>query len=309
MLVDVFPSLRKNTTVWASDPNLPLGLSIGLSYTKEHDLSGPCFFRFKGKVTMARLLVFGNEKGGAGKSTLAMHVIVSLLYAGKTVAIIDLDLRQITLRRFFENRDAYAQNAKLALPMPQIVSFEAPDDPEAQVAALHDAFARLDDQVDIIAVDCPGALTPLSRAAHIAADTLVTPLNDSFIDFDLLARIDPESTKVKGPSIYSEMVWDARKARALNGQKAIDWIVARNRLSSLNMHNKRKVGAALTDLSKRIGFRFVAGLSDRVIYRELFPFGLTLLDHEISPKIPSKLSNIAARQEIRDLVTDLNLPQ
>lgn len=260
---------------------------------------------------VARLLVFGNEKGGAGKSTLSMHVVCGLLHSGARVAILDLDLRQLTLLRFFENRADYMERHRIRLPLPNgadLSGLQNAKDADEQVSAFEVAIRDLSAGHDYIVVDCPGALTPLSQRAHQMADTLITPLNDSFVDFDLLARIEPETHKVKGPSIYAEMVWDARKTRALNGEKPIDWVVARNRLSALQMHNKRKLGEALVELSKRIGFRFVAGLSDRVVYRELFPLGLTLLDHQLVKTIPTKLSNIAARQEIRDLMISLELP-
>ncbi|PIB26116.1 ATPase [Amylibacter kogurei] len=260
---------------------------------------------------MSRILVFGNEKGGAGKSTMAMHVTSALLHSGASVGIMDLDMRQISLKRFFENREAFAASHKVDLPMArigEIAAFEDITSPGWEKPAFESVLTGLQAQCDYVVVDCPGALTPLSALAHAAADTLITPLNDSYIDFDLLARVDPETNAVKGPSIYSEMVWDARKNRALAGGKPIDWIVARNRLSSLNMHNKRKLGDALTDLSKRIGFRFAAGLSDRVVFRELFPQGLTLLDHKLVSEIPTKMSNVAARQEVRDLVLELKLP-
>ena len=121
-------------------------------------------------------------------------------------------------------------------------------------------------------IDCPGADTHLSRLAHAHADTIVTPLNDSFVDFDLLARLDPASGDVKGPSVYSEMVWDARKQRATSGVAGgIDWIVMRNRLSATRANNKKHMGKKLEDLSARIGFRLARGFGDRVIYRELFP--------------------------------------
>lgn len=259
---------------------------------------------------MARLLVFGNEKGGAGKSTLAMHVATGLLHSGAKVGVIDLDLRQITLQRFFENRQHYANTRGISLPTARVGHVTSPQDTHQsgwEKIAFDSAITELGGGVDYIIIDCPGALTPFSALAHAAADTLITPLNDSFIDFDLLARVDADTNKVKGPSIYSEMVWDARKERALAGDKPIDWIVARNRLSATNMHNKRNVGEALTDLSKRIGFRFVAGLSDRVIYRELFPKGLTILDHKLVTEVPRKMSNIAARQEVRDILTELRL--
>lgn len=258
-------------------------------------------------AVMAQLLVFGNEKGGAGKSTLSMHVACALLQSGASVGVLDLDLRQLTLRRFFENRAAFSQSYSPDLPTAMVGAVDA------QSTDVNAEFTRATSQLlssnDYVVIDCPGALTNFSELAHANADTLITPMNDSFIDFDLLARIDPETNAVKGPSIYSEMVWDARKARSLSGGKPIDWIVARNRLSATNMHNKRKVGEALENLSKRIGFRLIPGLSDRVIFKELFPKGLTVADPSTLTQLPSSMSNIAARQELRDLMIELKLPE
>ena len=133
-------------------------------------------------------------------------------------------------------------------------------------------------------------------------------MNDSLVDFDMLARLDPASGKVKGPSIYSEMVWKARQARAATGRRQMDWVVLRNRIASLDARNKRRVAAALDELARRIGFRLVPGFSERVVFRELFLSGLTLLDlRETDPKAIS-MSNVAARQEVRDLVRALDLP-
>ena len=126
-------------------------------------------------------------------------------------------------------------------------------------------------------------------------------------EFDLLARMSPEG-EVLGPSIYAEMVWTARQMRAQAGAGAIDWLVLRNRLGSQQMHNKRKVGGALADLSKRIGFRVAPGFSERVIFRELFPNGLTLLDLKDVGTEAMSMSQIAARQELRDLINELRLP-
>jgi chromosome partitioning protein len=162
--------------------------------------------------------------------------------------------------------------------------------------------------VDFILIDCPGSHTRLSQMAHTMADTLVTPMNDSFVDFDLLARVDPATGKITGPSIYAEMVWSARQLRAQAGLRPIDWVVVRNRLGAQAMHNKRKIGTALEDLSRRIGFRLLAGFSERVIFRELFPRGLTLLDLKDTGVEQLNLSNVAARQELRDLMAGLKLP-
>ena len=254
---------------------------------------------------MAHIIVVGNEKGGSGKSTTCMHVATALARLGQRVGAIDLDLRQRSFGRYLENRRAYLAQADLDLPSP-----EYRDLPEAdgQDARLSQAVEELDGTKDFIVIDCPGSHTRLSQLAHTMADTLITPLNDSFVDFDLLARIDPETGKVKGPSIYAEMVWNARQLRAQAGLKPIDWIVLRNRLGAQAMHNKRKVGAALEDLSRRIGFRVSPGFAERVIFRELFPRGLTVLDLKDTGVDQMNMSNVAARQEVRDLMRELRLP-
>ena len=261
---------------------------------------------------MAHIIVVGNEKGGSGKSTTCMHVATALARMGHKVGALDLDLRQKTFGRYVENRRAYLAKAELSLPSPDyrdLPEAEAvPDGENPYDHRLTQAVSALDSVKDFIVIDCPGSHTRLSQVAHSLADTLITPMNDSFVDFDLLARIDAETGKVKGPSIYAEMVWGARQLRAKAGLKPIDWIVLRNRLGAQQMHNKKKVGAALEDLSRRIGFRVAPGFSERVIFRELFPRGLTLLDLKDTGVDQLNLSNIAARQELRDLIAALRLP-
>jgi len=263
---------------------------------------------------MAHIIVVGNEKGGSGKSTTCMHVATALARMGHRVGALDLDLRQRSFGRYVENRAAYAARSGISLPMPEMR--ELPEIDRAGLGPnenpydqrLSAAVAGLEVEADFIVIDCPGSHTRLSQLAHSLADTLITPLNDSFIDFDLLARTDPETGKITGPSIYAEMVWQARQLRAQAGLRPIDWIVLRNRLGAQQMHNKKKVGAALADLSRRIGFRVAPGFSERVIFRELFPRGLTLLDLRDAGVEALNISNIAARQEVRDLMHALALP-
>lgn len=262
---------------------------------------------------MAHIIVVGNEKGGSGKSTTCMHVATALARSGFRVGALDLDLRQRSFGRYIENRTAFLDRNAIALPTPRYLPLPEADPAQAADSSAFDhrlsaAVAALEPASDFIMIDCPGSHTRLSQVAHAMADTLITPLNDSFVDFDLLARIDAETGKVKGPSIYSEMVWSARQSRAQAGLRPIDWIVLRNRLGAQQMHNKKKVGKALEDLSRRIGFRVAAGFTERVIFRELFPRGLTLLDMKDVGVENLNLSNIAARQEVRDLVNELRLP-
>ena len=250
---------------------------------------------------MAHIIVVGNEKGGSGKSTTSMHVATALARMGHRVGGLDLDVRQRSFGRYLENRAAFCARRGLDLPMPVIALLGDGADP------LTPALRQLERDCDFILIDCPGSHTKLSQMAHTVADTLITPLNDSFVDFDLLARMSPDGD-VLGPSIYAEMVWNARQLRAQAGAGPIDWLVLRNRLGTQQMHNKRKVGGALADLSKRIGFRVAPGFSERVIFRELFPNGLTLLDLKDVGTDAMSMSQIAARQELRDLIKELRLP-
>jgi chromosome partitioning protein len=263
----------------------------------------------------AHLIVVGNEKGGAGKSTLAVHLAIALLKSGFRVGAIDLDTRQRSFSRYFDNRARYslAQGAELIAPSRIDVASSAARDlnvAEAEEAkALDDALGILGADHDFIVVDSPGRDSFLSRRAHGLADTIITPMNDSFVDFDLLAEVDPVTYAIQRPSIYSAMVWDGRKAKAQAQKRAIDWVVLRNRMSTLDARNKRRVGDALEALAGRIGFRIAPGLSERVVFREMFPSGLTLLDlAEEAGGANLQLSHVAARQELRELVAALKLP-
>jgi chromosome partitioning protein len=263
---------------------------------------------------MAHIIVVGNEKGGAGKSTVSMHIATALSRMGHKVSALDLDLRQRSFGRYVENRKKLIESEGLSLAAPEIQ-----DLPEIDPATLRPgeniydhrlsaAVAELEPKSDFIIIDCPGSHTRLSQVAHSLADTLVTPLNDSFVDFDLLAHVDSSGEDIEGPSIYAEMVWNARQLRAQAGLSPIDWIVVRNRLGTQRMVNKEKMERALKMLAKRIGFRVAPGFSERVIFRELFPRGLTLLDLKDVGVKQLNISNVAARQELRDLMKALKLP-
>lgn len=268
---------------------------------------------------MPHIVVLGNEKGGSGKSTTAMHIILSLIEDDLVVASLDLDFRQQTLSRYLENREEFARARGIDLPMPLHrvpACSNLPVVEQAQAEEreqLEGIFAELRDQVDVIVIDCPGSDNYLSRLAHSHADTLITPMNDSFVDLDLLARINPDNLAVEGPSVYAEMVWESRKRRAMRDRGAIDWIIIRNRIASLEARNMQHIRKVLGDLGRRIGFRSVPGLSERVIYRELFLKGLTLLDLR-RPDLGADgveeltMSQVAARQELRRLIDDLHLP-
>jgi chromosome partitioning protein len=259
----------------------------------------------------ARVIVVGNEKGGSGKSTVAMHVAVALLKAGQSVATIDLDSPQRSLTHYVENRRAWARHVGRDLETPEHICLsDAPAGDQAGVCeAFADALDRLAQTCGFIVIDTAGRGSDLMRLAHSAADTLITPLNDSFVDFDVLGTVDPETFTVTGASHYSEMIEQVRRQRRLAGHGSIDWIVLRNRLSMLGTRNKRLVGAALQDLARRLEFRAIEGLAERMIFREFYPRGLTALDDLDETTLGTRptLSHATARQEVANLLQSISL--
>ena len=257
------------------------------------------------------IIVLGNQKGGTGKSTTAMHLIASLLHRGYRVGAIDLDAAQGTLSKYARNRSNFCARGGLRLPLPEIRAVLPSDMVDRNVAEAEEAkrlAATLQELADceFVVIDTAGNADHLARLGHTYADTLITPLNDSFIGLDLLAEIDPETYRVIRPSQYSAMVWEQRKARALRDRGSIDWVVTRNRLASLRSRNQQRMEAALAELSRRIGFRLAPGFGERVIFREMFLNGLTLLDlRDTGHKLT--MSHVAARHEVRALLDAIGL--
>ncbi len=253
-----------------------------------------------GSSAAPHLIVFANEKGGTGKSTTCVHTAVALAAQGVSVGVIDLDFRQRTVTRYLENRAETSRRREIDLPSP---IWRVHDGDAEGLDALIDELAA---QVAVVIIDTPGRDDPVARHAATRANTLVTPMNDSFVDFDLIGQVDAENFKVKRLSFYSELMWETRKVRAKADGTTIDWVVLRNRLHHMEARNQKRVGDALTELSKRVGFRVIPGLSERVIFRELFPSGLTLLDKGHLGELG--VSHLAARQELREMIAGLALP-
>ena len=269
-----------------------------------------------GRPGSAHVIVLGNEKGGSGKSTTAMHIAVALLQAGQRVATIDLDSRQKSFTHYVEKRRDWAERARIKLDVPThyCVARGAGlrvDEIEAQeFAAFAEAVSAVENSHDFVVVDTPGTDSYLMRLAHSMADTLITPLNDSFVDFDVLGIVDQTTFEVTGVSHSAEMVREARRQRRLVDGGLIDWVVVRNRLSTLGSRNKRLVGEGVDQLARQLGFRAVDGFAERVVYREFFPRGLTALDELTEDTLGQRpsLSHVTARDEVKALIDALKLP-
>jgi chromosome partitioning protein len=267
----------------------------------------------------AHVIVLGNEKGGSGKSTTAMHIIVALLKRGARgarVASIDTDSRQRSLTHYLENRRRWTRKSAIPLELPS--HFAVPlgkgdavrDIEEREYTALAEAIDEVADRFDFVVVDTPASNSYLMKLSHSIADTVVTPLNDSFIDFDVIGRVDPETFEVVAGSHYSELVLNARRHRHAVDRVKTNWVVVRNRLSTLVSRNQRNIIKGLTNLAAALDFNLADGISERVIFRELFPLGLTVfdtLDRQTLGRAPT-MSHLAARREVRDLIENLELP-
>src|ERR1700760_504011 len=238
----------------------------------------------QGQSGSAHVVVLGNEKGGSGKSTTALHIAVALLKAGQRVATIDLDCRQQSFTRYINNRAAWARRTGLNLEIPvhRLIklgeTMQIADNENSEFQQFMEAVSEVERTFDFIVIDTPGTDSYLMRLAHSMADTLVTPINDSFLDFDVLGTVDPQTYAVTGESHYSEMVRDARRKRRQLDGSTTDWIVVRNRLSMLGSRNKQLVADSLKDLSLRLGFRGVDGLGNVAVSRKFSPRGRPALD-------------------------------
>lgn len=235
------------------------------------------------RLTRTRVVVVGNEKGGAGKTTLTGLIATAMLYRGARVTALDLDLRQSSLSRFLANRRRWVEETGSPVPMPlEYKLAEDTDqlsrsDPGGIVALFEQAIIMAMGKADILVIDTPGGDTPVSRAAHLQADLVVTPMNDSFVDFDVLGVVDPVNLNLMRPSHYARVVHDARRTRQTYGRE-LDWVVTPNRLSHVEARNRERLNRELETLAKQVGFRIGPALHERVAYRELFPFGLTVAD-------------------------------
>ncbi|MBV8472793.1 MAG: AAA family ATPase [Hyphomicrobiales bacterium] len=263
----------------------------------------------------AHVIVVGNEKGGAGKSTISIHLAVALLKAGRKVACIDLDTRQQTMTRFFENRKSWSANAPWPIELPRHCAMERGQSSDMRANEAHEfalfaeAIGAVEHDFEFVIIDTPASDSYLMRLAHSLADTLVSPLNDSYIDIDVFSRVHHDRSQRGAIAHYADLVLEARRKRRLVDNGVIDWIMVRNRMASIASNNSRQIGVSIGRLAGELRFRIAEGFHDRVIFRELFPIGLTALD-PIEDAAASALttSQQAARREIDALLATLDLP-
>jgi len=264
----------------------------------------------------AYVIVVGNEKGGSGKSTTAFHLAIYLLREGFRVASIDVDSRQQSFTHYVRNRRNWMQQSGVALPhtthyhLPAVRNDSAAEARRLEFDLFRRALDEVDGKADFVIIDTPGFDTSLSRLAHSMADTLITPLNDSLIDLNVLVHVDPSNGEPGATSHYARLVQRARSERLAADGQVIDWVLLRNRVAPLASRNMRQVEGMLERIASKLGCRVADGIAERVIFRSLFPMGLTVFDPLDQSTLGglSTVSHVSARQEYRMLVQALNLP-
>ncbi len=260
-----------------------IGLIAAAAGTPVADLLGETAATGNAPVRRPHVITLAGAKGGTGKSTVAVHLAVALIKLGHKVGSIDLDAGQGTMSRYLAHRASLATETGQDFALPRHLPIEAcrindrrqaEHEQQTRFAKAIGAFS----DCGYVVIDTPGSDCPLAWLGCARADTLITPLNDSLIDIDVLARIDRRKRHVLGPSAYSKRVWEENDRRVARGRKPIDWVVMRNRLAPAEGRNNREITGLLQQLAQRMGFRLAHGLGERVVFRELFLHGLTVLD-------------------------------
>lgn len=249
----------------------------------------------------AHIVAFANEKGGVGKSTFAFHCAVALAHSGMKVLVVDCDRRQQSLHHFLEARDGTARALRIPLPRASHLVLE-----KQSGALLLQEIERAGRDWDYVLIDLAGQDSPIARRAIGLADTVVTPVNCSPTDLDALGRINPVTRRFRAPGAFAEMVTAMRAERVARGHTGFEWVVATNRVRHCEHRLIAAVEANLATLAVHLGFRTIGGLTERVAYRELLPFGLTQLDLKLIPELGSARSGNL--RELREMIDALRLP-
>ena len=212
------------------------------------------------ELRSAHVIVVGNEKGGAGKSTISIHLTVALLEGG-------LQGRLHRSRHAPADADAVLRKSPFLVAATRDWPIELPlhcamrarrnattSAPTRRWSSrmFADAIGAVEHEYEFVVIDTPASDSYLMRLAHSLADTLVSPLNDSYVDIDVFSRVQHDRTQRGAVSQYADLVMQARRKRRLVDNGVIDWVMVRNRIASIASNNARQIAVSIARLSHGI---------------------------------------------------------
>jgi chromosome partitioning protein len=215
---------------------------------------------------MGRIFVVANQKGGVGKTSIAVNLAASLAHYGKRVLLVDLDPQgnattgsgvdksacdatvygvllgeypvARALRRCEGGYDIVPSNRELAGAEVELIAIERRE------FRLRDAIRPSAADYDFVVIDCPPALNMLTVNGFAAADAVIIPMQCEYYALEGLSDLVGTLRKVKqnlNPGIEIEALvrtmYDPRSTLTIQvsdelkrhyGDKVFDTVIPRN---------------------------------------------------------------------------------
>ena len=234
-------------------------------------------------LVMGRIYVIANQKGGVGKTSVAVNLSASLAHYGRRVLLVDLDpqgnattgsgidksacektvygvllgeygLREATVAAQGAY-DVVPSNRELAGAEVELIGLEKRE------YRLREAFAGATEPYDFVVIDCPPALNMLTVNGFTAADAVIIPMQCEYYALEGLSDLVGTLRKVKqnlNPRIEIEALvrtmYDPRSTLTVQvseelkrhyGAKVFDTVIPRNiRIAELLERSGVKVAEA-----------------------------------------------------------------
>jgi len=191
---------------------------ISLDYLT--DLLYNRIYHFERRNTMPYIVAFANQKGGVGKTTSTVNIAASLAVLGKRVLLCDLDpqgnatsavginKRELTTSTY----DVLVGNSSASRTirktqwenlwlMPSTISLAGAEfdliEMEHREGALKKALKEVENDFDIIVIDCPPSLGLLTVNALTASNGVLIPMQCEYFALEGLTQLMYTIRKVK----------------------------------------------------------------------------------------------------------------
>jgi len=246
-----------------------------------------------------QVVTISGFKGGTGKTTIASLLGVAAVKDGLRVASLDLDRNTRNLSSFLTLRRA----ARLQSP-DHVMLMDSDQDVRSNAKPKHSGrleplirMAKMDGY-DLLIIDTSSGNLADVYEAHLLADVILTPMNES--PADMHGLFAPLGAAAAPRINYREMIDTVRFDRKRAGLPVQQWHVVMNRVSALPSKVGNLINERVNAMAKGAGFQAVWSLRDRVVHRALALEGRTAFDTPANGKLT--MSELAGRSEVRALL-------